>query len=275
MALPLSQGASDPLLNPSDERPVLMTRIDFSQTPLAEHYSGFFALVIDNLLTPSECAALQASAGDNWEDLSKGGSSRSYRECQQILHFSPEWSSALYERIAAVLPDEVKALRKGDGLAECIAGAAQLKANMGAKKTVWRLKEANERLSFLRYRAGHFFKPHCDALYARAGRDEKSFLTCQIYLNDAPDAADGEAGTGGGETRFWASREGLGRKDLHDDDVPFLDVQPKLGRALVFQQRMLWHAGQEVKSGEKFTVRMDLMYERHFEKSVARNSSLH
>ncbi|KAI1771106.1 hypothetical protein F4818DRAFT_430201, partial [Hypoxylon cercidicola] len=45
-----------------------------------------------------------------------------------------------------------------------------------------------------------------------------------------------------------------------------LDMEPKIGRALVFQQRMLWHSGQEVKRGEKFTVRVDLMYEHHFDK---------
>ncbi|CAJ2500517.1 Uu.00g033700.m01.CDS01 [Anthostomella pinea] len=251
--------------------PTTATRIDFSQTPLAEDYGSYFAMVLDNLLTPEECAALQASAGDNWQSLSKG---ESFRECQQILSFSPRWSAALYERIAAHLPDEVKALRKGSELAANVAGASHLKANMGAKKTVWRLKGANERLSFLRYRPGHFFKPHCDALYGREGKDEKSFLTCQIYLNDAPEGGDGGA-SGGGETRFWASQVGKRRKardgndtqpDDDKNDMPFLDVKPKVGRAVVFQQRMLWHSGQEVKNGEKFTVRMDLMFERHFEK---------
>ncbi|KAI1762126.1 hypothetical protein GGR53DRAFT_502684 [Hypoxylon sp. FL1150] len=46
----------------------------------------------------------------------------------------------------------------------------------------------------------------------------------------------------------------------------FLDIEPKIGRALAFQQRMLWYSGQEVKHGEKFTVRLDLMYDHHFEK---------
>ncbi|KAI1634899.1 hypothetical protein F4809DRAFT_665013 [Biscogniauxia mediterranea] len=234
--------------------PATATPIIFYQTPLAEHYSSYFALVLDNLLTPAECAAVQAWAGNEWQSMNKG---EAFRECQHIYAVSPEWSSSLFERISMYLPEDVKALRK---------------ANMGAKKTVWRLKEANEKMSFLRYRPGHFFKPHCDDLYTRPGKDEKSFLTCQIYLSDAPEAVD-EHTPAGGETQFWPSQEGKRHKarsgagdDREMKETPFLDIKPKLGRALVFQQRMVWHSGQEVKIGEKFTMRLDLMYERHFEK---------
>ncbi|KAI0203463.1 hypothetical protein F4808DRAFT_20414 [Astrocystis sublimbata] len=272
MCQPSSQGHG-PLSAPSgpDKSSVVVTPINFAESPLAEDYSSFFALTIDNLLTPAECAQLRSAAGHDWQTLSKGNS---FRECQNILVFSPEWASALYTRIVAQLPEEVKALRKGDKLAETVAGPSHLKASMGARKTVWRIKEANERLSFLRYQPGHHFKPHCDALYARPGRDEKSFLTCQIYLNDAPNGVDGETSGGGGETRFWTSQVGKRQKDFETEvkaaekeEASFLDVKPKVGRALVFQQRMLWHSGQEVKHGEKFTVRLDLMFERHFEKN--------
>ncbi|TRX89716.1 hypothetical protein FHL15_009466 [Xylaria flabelliformis] len=263
-----SQG-HEPLINPAGPEGLAVTPIDFASSPLAEHYNSFFAMTIDNLLTPDECIKLQNAAGDDWQTLSKGNS---FRECQNILVFSPQWASALYDRIVTHLPEEVKALRKGNELAEIIAGPSHLKASVGARKTVWRIKEANERLSFLRYQPGHHFKPHCDALYARPGKDERSFLTCQIYLNDAPEGADGEP-SGGGETRFWASQVGNRQKSAemeHDteeeNEAPFLDVKPKVGKALVFQQRMLWHSGQEVKHGEKFTVRLDLMFERFFEK---------
>ncbi|KAI0549626.1 hypothetical protein F4679DRAFT_259771 [Xylaria curta] len=268
MDFSLSQG-HEPLINPASPEELAVMPIDFASSPLAEYYSSFFAMTIDNLLTPDECIKLQSAAGDDWQTLSKGNS---FRECQNILVFSPEWATALYGRIVAHLPEEVKALRKGDKLAEIIAGPSHLKASMGAKKTVWRIKEANERLSFLRYQPGHHFKPHCDALYARPGKDERSFLTCQIYFNDAPEGADGQS-SGGGETRFWASQVGKRQKAAemeHDTgeekEAPFLDVKPKVGRALIFQQRMLWHSGQEVKHGEKFTVRLDLMFERLFEK---------
>ncbi|KAI0799034.1 hypothetical protein GGR55DRAFT_523804 [Xylaria sp. FL0064] len=260
----------EPLLNPANPEGlgITVTPIGFANSPLAEDYSSFFAMTIDNLLTPEECAKLQGAAGDNWQTLSKGNA---FRECENILVFSPQWAAALYNRIVAHLPEDVKALRKGDKIAEIIAGPSHLKASMGARKTVWRIKEANERLSFLRYQPGHHFKPHCDALYARPGKDERSFLTCQIYLNDAPQGPSGESS--GGETRFWASQVGKRQRDLEirhgiedKKEAPFLDIKPKVGRALVFQQRMLWHSGQEVKHGEKLTVRLDLMFERCFEK---------
>ncbi|KAK6949309.1 hypothetical protein Daesc_009384 [Daldinia eschscholtzii] len=272
MASQASHGGQ-PLLRPRgpDSLPVTTTRIDFSQSPLAEYYSPYFAMVIDNLLTPDECIALLASAGSSWKALNKGDS---WRECEQILSVSPGWANALSERIALHLPNEVKSLRKGDVLSGHIAGQQNLKASQGANKTVWRLRGANERLSFLHYRPGNHFKPHCDALYS-PGTGEKSFLTCQIYLSDMPEE-DRDDDSSGGETRFWPSRVGMGRKKKSEDqdgetahkenEESFLDVKPRTGRALVFQQRMLWHSGQEVKRGDKFTVRLDLMYEHHFEK---------
>jgi len=54
----------------------------------------------------------------------------------------------------------------------------------------------------------------------------------------------------GGATRFWTQ-----------DKQHFLDVFPKVGRVLVFQQRMLIHSGEEVASGIKYTMRSDFMYE--------------
>ncbi|KAI1098193.1 hypothetical protein F4804DRAFT_325454 [Jackrogersella minutella] len=264
--------AGEPVLDQSDSSrpPVVATRIDFSQTPLSDHYGPYFAMVIDNLLTPAECAALLSSAGSDWKSLSKGDS---WRECERILSVSPEWAKALSERLSPHLPEKIKILKKGDVLAGHIAGLPNLKASEGANKTVWRFTGANERLSFLRYHPGDHFKPHCDALYSPGL--EKSFLTCQIYLSDMPEGE--KAGeSSGGETRFWPTRVGMGRKKKSEeveeesdqkvtDDV-FLDVEPKMGRALIFQQRMLWHSGQEVKYGEKFTVRLDLMYKHHLEK---------
>ncbi|KAI1331029.1 hypothetical protein F5Y16DRAFT_322580 [Xylariaceae sp. FL0255] len=241
--------------------PVVATPIDFASSPLSEDYSGFFAMTIDNLLTPEECASLQELAVDNWQPLSKGDA---FRECRQSLVFSHEWSAALFRRISAHLPDDVKALKKGDPLATTIVGSSLLKANLDTRKAVWRLKEANERMSFLHYQPGHFFKPHCDALYARAGKDEKSFLTCQIYLNDAP-AGQNENSSGGGETRFCPSK-GPNLPREGESPLAVLDVKPKIGRALIFQQRLLWHSGQQVLCGDKFTVRLDLMFERHFER---------
>lgn len=55
------------------------------------------------------------------------------------------------------------------------------------------------------------------------------------------------------------------------DDYPKqlrYDVAPQTGRVLIFQQRNLYHEGQEVEKGLKYTMRTDVMYERVVEGTV-------
>lgn len=118
----------------------------------------------------------------------------------------------------------------------------------------------NERLRFLKYGEGQHFKPHCDSRYSSPDKSLKSFLTLHLYLNDSsPTAATAEDPTQdtaerelkkGGATRFWSPG-----KDQ------YLDIEPKRGRVLVFQQRMLLHSGEPVEEGVKMTLRSDLMFE--------------
>lgn len=97
------------------------------------------------------------------------------------------------------------------------------------------------RLSFLRYTSGHFFKQHCDGLLTDpAAENTHSRVTLHIYLN-----SDCE----GGATRFWSP-----------DKKRYLDVEPRIGRVLMFQQRMLVHSGEEIRDGVKYTLRLDVMF---------------
>jgi hypothetical protein len=45
------------------------------------------------------------------------------------------------------------------------------------------------------------------------------------------------------------------------DDDKKMDIDPKAGRVLIFQQRRLLHSGDDVVAGIKYTMRSDLMYE--------------
>ncbi|CAC5390452.1 unnamed protein product [Mytilus coruscus] len=96
----------------------------------------------------------------------------------------------------------------------------------------------NERLRFLRYDPGEYFKPHYDGRYERE-TGEKSYFTIQVYLNE---------GYKGGSTNFLSRN----RKEK----VEFIQ---KLGSILVFQHDML-HEGSELISGRKYTIRTDIMY---------------
>ena len=50
--------------------------------------------------------------------------------------------------------------------------------------------------------------------------------------------------------------DGQKRSDVEER----LDVNPKVGRVLIFQHRSLLHSGDVVKAGTKLTMRTDLMY---------------
>ena len=94
----------------------------------------------------------------------------------------------------------------------------------------------------MRYGKGNYFKGHCDGqLELPDGR--KARVTLQIYL--------GDDGVKGGATRIWGYSPKLNR---------YLDIEPKKGRALIFQQRGIYHSGEEVKKGTKYALRSDFMF---------------
>lgn len=70
-----------------------------------------------------------------------------------------------------------------------------------------------------------------------------------LYLCDAACEVPG-ADLVGGATSF------LGYED--DEKV---DVDCKLGRVLIFQHERLYHSGDDVLKGTKYTMRTDLLYE--------------
>ncbi len=102
-----------------------------------------------------------------------------------------------------------------------------------------RFLEINERLRFLHYSGGGQFKPHCDSSYVRPDYTARTLITLQIYLNEGFD---------GGETTF-----------LDFDEEVRVAVVPKTGMILVFEHD-LYHEGSLVRSGDKYTIRTDVLY---------------
>ncbi|XP_033639086.1 uncharacterized protein LOC117299646 [Asterias rubens] len=96
----------------------------------------------------------------------------------------------------------------------------------------------NERLRFLRYVPGEYFKPHHDGIYQR-DNGEASLITVQIYLNE---------GFQGGSTTF-----------LSMDEFERVECVPKTGRVLIFEHR-IYHEGSLLKKGKKYAIRTDVMY---------------
>jgi hypothetical protein len=117
------------------------------------------------------------------------------------------------------------------------------------------------------------FAEHCDGSYEVPGKNERSFITLHLYLNDSVQAFNPPPST----VHFMhfpppvpntepssSQAEPLegGATPFHSDDMKRrIDVDPKAGRVLLFQQEGLLHSGDYVTSGIKYTMRTDLMYE--------------
>lgn len=71
-----------------------------------------------------------------------------------------------------------------------------------------------------------------------------------LYLNDSKQTVGDGAELRGGATSF-----------LSRDESRKMDVDPKAGRVLVFQHKNLYHSGDDVIEGVKYTMRTDILYE--------------
>jgi hypothetical protein len=148
---------SDFLLNPSPN--LQTTRLDFSQTPLTE-YSGLYAVVIDNVLTPAECAALISAAETTtngaWERalVNVGGGRQEriddIRSCSRIIWDQAEVVERIWKRVEDV--PEVKDILRLRNCPKVVGNGPEMRGE------VWRFTRPNERMRLLKYVGGEYFK---------------------------------------------------------------------------------------------------------------------
>jgi len=246
---------------------VTYNKIDFSKTPLPE-YTGLYAVVLDNVLSAAECteliklAQLSAGAGDpgvendGWQPAMINAGphgelmATDYRNSDRIIWDENTVVDRLLMR--CFLSEQVqKDLAVIDG-SEHIRGHR------------WKLTRLNERMRFLRYGKGQFFKEHYDGTYITPDRRERTFYTLHLYLNDSVNANPTSAATSTSEEAapFPELLIKGGATTFHSNNMARrLDVDPKAGRVLIFQHRGLLHSGDEVLEGIKYTMRTDLMFE--------------
>lgn len=227
--------------------------IDFKKTNLGA-YEDFFAMVIDDLFTPDECAALLSvvqPAGDDkpWPPATVTAYNGTQfldlasRDCGRIIHNSQTLADALLARIRPHIPPVVASLSNVPEITGQVAAV---------NGETWAIARLDSALRFLRYEPGQYFAPHCDGHYVdKDGRAEKSFLTVHLYLNGG---AQGDEEIKGGATRFGV--------DFENPKEDKIDVDPKQGSVLIFQQRDMYHEGVEVRQGTKYTLRTDVIYEK-------------
>jgi len=121
----------------------------------------------------------------------------------------------------------------------------------------------NERLRFLKYNPGEYFKPHNDGIYIRDDQSQLSYVTIHLYLNDV---IEGD----GGETTFTTEKLSYGRPVKKSQVFnKRLSVQPKVGRILIFEHH-LSHEGSTLTKGVKYTMRTDVMYDNPDGKPIIR-----
>jgi hypothetical protein len=278
-------------------------KLDFEHTsPPIPAYKDHFAAIVENFMTEAECKELIRLAEEStrtqlpdstlsppvWERamINAGGG-------RQILSIDSRSSGRVIldsHDLAGRILDRLMPFFR-----ECELDRVQgkpLVTGLGPAKRgeVLRLSRLNERLRFLRYEGGDYFRPHWDGCFVTPDEREKSLYTIHLYLNgdgeqdmeelkphleraekgdwltgnygkdDLAEIGSEEAQAGdslgeseallGGATSFM---DGISSRE-------FLRVFPKTGSILIFQQRNLFHCGDDVFRGVKYTLRTDVMY---------------
>ncbi|KAI9722685.1 MAG: hypothetical protein M1812_001616 [Candelaria pacifica] len=296
---------------PSDSHPITCTKIEWSNTDLPE-YKGSYTIVLDNVLSPSECTQLirlaeesagasdegaknkgwkpaMVNAGAGWEVFDAG-----YRKSDRIIWDQEDVAGRIWKRClnARGLWDDLGILQGKEGVLGWRA------CERGDK---WRATRLNERMRFLRYGKGQFFRgkwsvrdtfqgggklgevyadlrfwsiEHCDGSYNNEKTGEKSFYTVHLYLNDSVQTCPHLATTKPLTEHETAESDEQEEEPLIGGATTFhsrdfdraktkktLDVDPKAGRVLIFQHNGLLHSGNDVLAGVKYTMRTDLMFE--------------
>ncbi|KAK3072886.1 hypothetical protein LTR53_005989 [Teratosphaeriaceae sp. CCFEE 6253] len=251
-------------------------RIDFDQVGLPQ-YRGCYAVLLDNVLTVDEChtfvKAAEASTTKGWERamIKIGGGRQALMEdercCGRIIWDSSDIVDKVWKRIEHV--PEVKEILRLEDVPK-IFGNGPMK-----RSDVWKFSKPNERMRFLKYMGGEYFRPHCDGSYETPDRKERSYFTLHLYLSDAKPQSDADLATITTEQQARAAKSELvgGATTFHSINMQRkYDVLPLMGRILLFQHRDLLHSGDDVLQGVKYTMRTDLMYalERKADKEPVR-----
>jgi hypothetical protein len=156
------------IATPPDAQPIQTYHINFKDTPLPE-YNGHFAVVLDNVLSQSECAQLiryaEESAGAGEPNVQDNGWKTalvnvgpglevfrpSYRNSERIIWDDQEIVNRLWERCL-----------QGEGIRERLDSFEGQEIMQGRYSVrngeKWNMLRLNERMRFLKYGPGQFFK---------------------------------------------------------------------------------------------------------------------
>ncbi|KAJ7315761.1 hypothetical protein DFH08DRAFT_715273, partial [Mycena albidolilacea] len=234
-------------------RPVLAGLVDFEAAGLPE-YAHCYAIVIDSLFPDPELTSILSEAERQpWQvaQVNSGTiaftNTSTYLQCllNRIIHDSFELSAQIFEKIRPHLStiEEIE---------EPVSVYLRHSGRHIQAVQKWRMVRMNERLRFLRYPKGGFFRAHVDGCYENEENGQRTFYTVQLYLpSDTSGSDESFKPAGGGSTRFWG-----------EEVNNYADVEALPGRVLIFQHDDLLHTGEKVKAGVKCAMRSDILYEK-------------
>eukprot|EP00300_Choanocystis_sp_HF-7_P029595 c3680_g1_i1.p1 GENE.c3680_g1_i1~~c3680_g1_i1.p1 ORF type:complete len:277 (+),score=-23.61 c3680_g1_i1:115-945(+) len=209
-----------PHLSSETEKAEDVNRVKVRKLELPWMTTKYYACVVEGLFTKKQCDELiAASESRGYEtalvNIGYGAQEKmlDVRNSERCIIDSFQMAKDLMDRLYPYLPHEFQGKK-----ISCV----------------------NERMRFLKYEPGGYFRPHMDGVYSREGQTSK--VTIQIYLNE---------GFRGGSTRFL--------NQTYNGMLETVDVVPKIGDVLLFQHRLL-HEGEQLYEGIKYTIRTDVMY---------------
>lgn len=140
-------------------RPKVIHRatIDWKQTRLLQ-YEGLHAVILDNALTAYECEMLikqaETTTGGVWEQamVNVGGGRQQFvpdtRDCGRIIWDDRDMVARIWDRVKDYVPE-----------IHTLVGVPRVTGKGPAKrKEIWKMSRCNERMRFLKYGEGQYFK---------------------------------------------------------------------------------------------------------------------
>jgi len=137
---------------------ITFTHVDFAQTA-APKYANLYACILDHVFSADECARLVAYASaacdGQWQQarVNRGAGkdaelNTERRKCERIILDDKELATRIWRRVQ----DHVPELLLVEGRAE-VTGPGPVKRGES-----WRFERLNERLRFLKYGSGEYFR---------------------------------------------------------------------------------------------------------------------
>ncbi|KAG8896853.1 hypothetical protein FRB99_008612 [Tulasnella sp. 403] len=221
------------LPDPDPSAGPIVHKLEFEAFGLPE-YKNRVGIVIDNLFDEDDCKKLldAAESSQLWAAAAVNGPpgttaqrvNLSYRNSSRIIHDNP----GLAEWMLGKLRPHLAGLETAPASKWNSFNSDTLRK----KATTVRLLRINERLRYLKYGPDQFFRRHCDGPYYTPDCSEVSYYTIQLYLCGNPNSLEG------GATRFWPMTKKTKTGEPRDE---FVDVDPRLGRVLIFEQDGMLH----------------------------------